>query len=127
MQEYFQQGLYFHGMSIGNNIRALRKSKGWTQVELAQKLNITQQAITAYERGKKRPPVDKLPDIAELFGVTIEDIIGKKPLTIETNSHHLHKNSRTAKIQELFEKLPPLEQRAILKQVTALIEQQKER
>lgn len=46
-------------MSIGTNIRELRKSKGWTQVELAQKLNMTQQAITAYERGKKRPPVDK--------------------------------------------------------------------
>ncbi len=111
-------------MSIGTNIRELRKSKGWTQVELAQKLNMTQQAITAYERGKKRPPVDKLPDIAGLFGVTIEDIIGKKPLKIEANGHHLHKNSRTAKIQELFDKLPPLEQRAILKQVTALVERE---
>ena len=111
-------------MNIGTNIRVLRKGKGWTQVELAQMLHMTQQAITAYERGKKRPPVDKLPDIAGLFGVTIEDIIGKKPLKIEVNNHHLHKNSRTAKIQELFDKLPPLEQRAILKQVSALVERE---
>lgn len=112
-------------MSIGTNIRDLRKNKGWTQVELAQKLNMTQQAITAYERGKKRPPVDRLPDIAGLFGVPIEDIIGKKTFTIKTDGQHLHKNSRTAKIQDLFEKLSPLEQRAILKQVTALVESKK--
>ena len=85
---------------------------------------MTQQAITAYECGKKRPPIDRLPDIAALFGVTIEEVIGKKPLKIDSNDQHLHKNSRTAKIQELFEKLPPLEQRAILKQVTALVERE---
>ena len=111
-------------MNIGSNIRELRKSKGWTQVELAQMLNMTQQAITAYERGKKRPPVDKLPDIAGLFGVTIEDIIGKKSLKIAMIGHHVHKNSRTAKIQDLFDKLPPLEQRSILKQVSALVERE---
>jgi len=85
---------------------------------------MTQQAITAYECGKKRPLIDRLPDIAALFGVTIEEVIGKKPIKIYSNGQHLHKNSRTAKIQELFEKLPPLEQRAILKQVTALVERE---
>jgi transcriptional regulator with XRE-family HTH domain len=111
-------------MTIATNIKNLRKSKGWTQVELAEKLNTTQQVITSYERGKKKPPVDRLPDIAGLLGVTIEELIGKKSLKIEINGQHLHKNSRTAKIQDLFDKLPPLEQRAILKQVTALIEQE---
>jgi transcriptional regulator with XRE-family HTH domain len=111
-------------MSIGKNIRQLRKSKGWTQVELAQMLKMTQQAITSYECGKKKPPVERLPDIAGLFGVSIEELIGKEPVKVELNESHLHKNSRTAKIQELFEKLPPLEQRAILKQVTALVERE---
>jgi len=108
-------------MNIGTNIRKLRKSNGWTQVELAQKLKLTQQAITAYELGKKKPPIEKLPDIAGLFNVSIEDLIGKKTLKIKADAQRLHKNSRTAKIQELYEKLPPLEQRSILKQIKALI------
>ena len=117
--------MYFYFMTIGTNIKKLRISRGWTQVELAEKLKTTQQVITSYETSKKKPPVDKLPSIASIFGVSIEELLGKKQITINNvNEKHLHKNSRTAKVQELFEKLPPLEQRAIFKQIKALTDKE---
>jgi transcriptional regulator with XRE-family HTH domain len=108
-------------MSIAENLKKLRKSKGWTQVELAEKLSTTQQVITSYETGKKKPPIDRLTELAAIFDVSIEEIIGAKHLKIKSIGQHIHKNSRSAKIQNLFDKLPPLEQKVILKQVRGLL------
>ncbi len=113
---------YFLTMSIAMNIKTLRKNKGWTQVELAQKLHTSQQVITSYETGKKKPPLERLPQIAGIFGVTIDEIVGTKPVTAKEHNRHVHKNSRTAKIQDLFDKLNMEEQRMTLKQVRALVE-----
>lgn len=105
------------------NIKKLRKSKGWTQVELADKLHTTQQVITSYETGKKKPPVDRLPDIASVFGISVDEVIGSKPLKVEDNGNgHRHGNSRSAKLDDLFDKLNPEEQRMTLKQIKALVE-----
>jgi len=106
---------------IGKNIKNLRKAKGLTQVELAEKLKTTQQAITAYETGKKKPAIDKLPEIAAILNVTIEDIVGRKPLQITQQEKRAHKNSRTVKMQELFDKLNPDDQKSVLKHVKALV------
>ncbi|MBN1761039.1 MAG: hypothetical protein JW863_22110 [Chitinispirillaceae bacterium] len=43
-------------------------------------------------------------------------------MEIVAEQPHMHRNSRVAKVQDLYEKLPPLEQRSILKQIKALVE-----
>jgi transcriptional regulator with XRE-family HTH domain len=108
---------------IHMNIKRLRKSNGWTQTQLAKILGTSQKVITSYETGVKKPPINRLPDLAAVFGVTIEEIIGEKPLTINGDTPHTHKNSRAAKMQELYDKLSPDEQRVILKQVKTLVVQ----
>jgi transcriptional regulator with XRE-family HTH domain len=113
--------MYFYIMAtIHENIKRLRKSNGWTQAELAQRLGTSQKVITSYETGVKTPPVGRLPDLAAVFGVTIEEIIGKQPVTIKEEVRHTHKNSRVAQLQDLYDKLKPDEQRVILKQVRTL-------
>ena len=104
------------------NIKRLRKSKGWTQTELARWLGTSQKVITSYETGSKKPPIRRLPDLAALFDVTIEELIGIQPLVVEEEHPHTHKNSRMAKMQELYEHLSADEQRIILKQIKALVE-----
>ena len=47
-----------------------------TQYELADKLSISFQAVSNWERGNSMPDISKLPELAEIFGVTIDDIIG---------------------------------------------------
>lgn len=60
---------------IGENIMFLRKRNGNTQIELAKHLYTTKQNIYKYEKGKITPPVHVLLDIAEFFGVPLEDLI----------------------------------------------------
>jgi len=107
---------------IGHTIRTLRKARGWTQVELAQKLNASQKVVTTYENNQRTPTLENLKKLAALFEVSIDEIVGMKDVEITEQQPHLHRNSRVAKIQDLYEKLPPLEQRSILKQIKALIE-----
>ena len=106
--------------TIHENIRKLRKGKGWTQTELAQRLGTSQKVITSYETGSKTPPVSRLPELAAVLGVDIEQLIGVQPLSVKEEIPHTHKNSRVARLQELYEKLNPDEQRVILKQVKTL-------
>jgi len=106
---------------MNDKIRKLRKSKGWTQTELAKRLGTSQKVITSYETGSKKPPLKRIPTIADVFGITVDELISSTPIDIKEHMPRIHKNSRSAKMQELFEKLTPEEQRVILKQVKTLI------
>lgn len=66
----------FDTTQIGKRISEFRKSKDMTQYELADKLSISFQAVSNWERGNSMPDISKLPELAEIFGVTIDDIIG---------------------------------------------------
>lgn len=59
-------------MSVGQKIKMLRKSKGWTQKELAEKLQLAPTAVSAWERDANRPMMDSLAKMSELFDVTID-------------------------------------------------------
>lgn len=66
--------------SIGKTIATLRKTKGWTQVELAEKLNVSNKAVSKWESEAGLPEISQLPAMATLFGVTIDYLMtGKTP------------------------------------------------
>ncbi len=56
--------------TIGQNIYELRKKNNFTQEELANKLNISFQAISKWENGVSYPDISLLPIIADLFKVS---------------------------------------------------------
>ena len=60
---------------IGKNIAAHRKRSGLTQVELADKLNYSDKAVSKWERGDSVPDVLTLAQLAQLFGVTVDDLL----------------------------------------------------
>ena len=62
-------------INISKNIAALRKSAGITQEELANKLNISPQAVSKGESGKCCPDIELLPRLASFFGVSIDDLL----------------------------------------------------
>ena len=57
---------------VAANITELRKSKQWTQLELAEKLNYSDKSISKWERGDRKPDLKTLSKMAELFSVTID-------------------------------------------------------
>lgn len=61
-----------------SRLAELRKKKGLTQKELANKLKISESAIAMYETGRRIPSLNKAKMIAEFFDVNIEDIFFEK-------------------------------------------------
>lgn len=71
-------------MIIGQRIKELRNEKGITQKDLSDKLFVTPQAISRWENDEVEPSLDILNKMAEIFGVTIDYIIGKEERKTET-------------------------------------------
>jgi len=63
-------------MKFNENLKYLRKKENLTQEQLAEKLNVSRQAVTKWESGQALPDITNLKDISVLFGVTIDELIG---------------------------------------------------
>lgn len=65
-------------MAIANRIRAFRKLKGLTQIELSKKINISIAIIGAIERGTRIPDVQILKRISDGLGISFDELTGSK-------------------------------------------------
>lgn len=61
--------------TIGSFIAALRKAKGMTQQEVADALNVSNKAVSRWERDECAPDLSLIPAVAELFGVTCDELL----------------------------------------------------
>lgn len=66
---------------FGQFILKLRKEKGWTQLELAEKLNITDKAVSKWERGVGFPDIKMIEPLAEVFNVSVLEIMRSERTT----------------------------------------------
>ena len=69
---------------FGQFILKLRKEKGWTQLELAEKLNITDKAVSKWERGTGFPDIKMIEPLAEVFNVSILEIMQSERIPGQT-------------------------------------------
>ena len=65
--------------NIGEIISSLRKEKGMTQNELAEKMNVTDKAVSKWERNLSCPDVNSIPKLAEILGTTVEELLNAQP------------------------------------------------
>lgn len=73
-------------MSIANkNLKYLRKLRGWTQEEFAQKLRIKRSLLGAYEEERAEPRIDILEVVADMFKLTLDDLLRKDISDTKTN------------------------------------------
>lgn len=61
--------------TIARNIAALRQTKGMTQIELAEKLNYSDKAVSKWERAESMPDISVLVEIADLFAVSLDTLV----------------------------------------------------
>ncbi len=59
---------------MNNRLRELRDARGWSQGELAERLDVSRQTVNALETGKYDPSLPLAFRIARLFGMSIEDV-----------------------------------------------------
>ena len=61
---------------MGEKIKKLRTSKGYTQQQLAERLNVTKSLISAYENGQRSPSYEVLIGISSIFKVSTDYLLG---------------------------------------------------
>lgn len=66
-------------MTLSEKIICLRKKEGWSQEQLAEKLNVSRQAVSKWESGQSIPDVDKIIAMATLFHVTTDFLLKEEP------------------------------------------------
>lgn len=68
---------------VSKNIAELRRANGITQLELAEKLNYSDKAVSKWERGESMPDVGVLKEIADIFNVTVDQLISEDKLNVK--------------------------------------------
>lgn len=63
---------------LNENLKQLRKSRGLSQEELAIRLNVVRQTISKWEKGISVPDADMLIKIADIFEVSVSELLGAK-------------------------------------------------
>lgn len=71
---------------LGENIKNLRKSKGYSQEILAGQLNVVRQTVSKWEKGMSVPDAEMLNQISELFEVPVSELLGNNILESEDKS-----------------------------------------
>ena len=85
-----------------DNFKKYRKLSGMTQEEIAKFLMVTPQAVSKWETGNGAPDISLLVPIAELFGVSTDDLLGRTDMVSETilNEIYYSKESHKDKYNE---------------------------
>lgn len=74
--------------TFGSMIASLRKEKGMTQLELAEKMGVTDKAVSKWERDLSVPDVNSIPKLAEIFNMSIDDLMQVKADTKGISEDH---------------------------------------
>lgn len=107
--------------SFGERLAQLRKDAGYTQVEFATEVGITQRMVAYYEAPDARPPAHLLPQMAQVLGVSVDVLLGmsqpRRPKKLATN--------RLERRLMEIEKLDPKAKRQITQLLDTFIEREK--
>ena len=79
---------------IGDNLSELRKRRGLTQLELAEKFNYTDRAISKWENGDTLPDVEVLYELCEFYGVTIDYLTHEENAQFKKKDNPLNKTNK---------------------------------
>lgn len=69
--------------TFGSMVAELRKEKGMTQLDLAEKMGVTDKAVSKWERDLSFPDISSLPKLAEIFEVSVDELMQVKSNTKE--------------------------------------------
>lgn len=104
--------------TMGQRLARLRKERGWTQVELAERTGIVQTVLSDYERGKLRLNAEMIVRFATALDITTDELLQPKAAQIALR----HKPSlRVLRRLERIERLPQHQQNTLLKTIDGFL------
>ena len=93
-------------MNFGQIITKYRRAMGLTQEGLAQRLGVTNQAVSKWENGVTSPDISLLPDISRYFGITVDELLQAEKIDereyFEECSRHSEALFRNGKRKEIL-------------------------
>ena len=92
-----------NNQTLGSMIATLRKEHNMTQLQLAEKMGVTDKAVSKWERDLSCPDVASLPRLAELFGITVDEM-----LQVKETARSQPTENKTEKIMDIVLKAVPL-------------------
>jgi transcriptional regulator with XRE-family HTH domain len=111
-------------LDFGENLRSVRKKKGYTLARLADISGISKRMIGHYETQVKRPSIDKIKALADALNVSINELLGSK------DAHKIKREEtktfmKIMKKARIIEQLPEREQKAIFNFINTVAERNK--
>jgi transcriptional regulator with XRE-family HTH domain len=104
-----------NGSTFGKRLAATRKARGLSQRDLAQRIGISHRMVAYYESQAKRPPAATLSTIAQVLGVTTDQLLGVEELALQEPQ-----NSRLWKRLQVINKLASKDQKKAVEFVELL-------
>ena len=92
-------------INLSNNLYILRKRRGLSQEEFAEKIHISRQAVSKWERGEALPDIENLIEIAEFYGVTIDELINKDEVIGEVAESPVREDDSKSESEEKKSKI----------------------
>lgn len=90
--------------TIGTFIAALRKARGMTQKELAERCNVSDKAVSRWERDECAPDLTLLPVLAEIFDITVDELLRGERRTAEAHASEYQKEKTEKQMKHLLRK-----------------------
>ena len=103
-------------MSVGEKIALLRRQRGWTQVEFAEKVGVHSNHVSRWESDRRNPSESAVQKIIEVFGVTAEEF--HEPAT-QLPSHLRNQKFLVEKMEQMLE-LDPEDQAILFRMLDCL-------
>ena len=104
--------------NFGPRLAQLRKNAGYTQVEFAKAVGVSQRMVAYYEAPEAMPPAHLLPNIARVLGITADALLGTAPIKRQAKVGH----SRLERRIQQIDKLDASDKRQVLQLIDAFIE-----
>jgi len=103
--------------TLGQRLARLRRARGLTQIELGRVVGLSDRMISYYEKKADRPPAQVLPEMARALGVSVDELLGVRPLAQDPPLVSV----RLWKRFKLVEKLPPTERRMVFQLIDGFL------
>lgn len=91
-------------LMTANRLQQLRKANGYSQDILAEKLGISRQAVSKWERAESSPSVDNLLDLARLYGITVDEMLNTDGDKVVIKTQNNTKKDIKGKLKSLISK-----------------------
>lgn len=91
-------------LAIANRLQQLRKMNGYSQDVLAEKLGISRQAISKWERAESSPDTDNLIALANIYGMTLDELLNTSEDKVKISSNQKGKKDIKGKMKSLLSK-----------------------